>query len=110
MRRREFLGLMGGVVGAWPLAARAQQQRERIRRVGVLMHLSADDSEGQTRLAAFLQGLQEAGWAIGRNITVDVRWAAASGELMKRFATELVAVQPDAILVTSTTGTGAMLQ
>jgi putative ABC transport system substrate-binding protein len=110
VRRREFLALVSGALGVWPRAVSAQQQRARVRRVGVLMHLSADDSEGQTRLAAFLQGLQEAGWAVGRNVTVDVRWAAASRELMKRFANELVALQPDAIFVTSTPGTGAMLQ
>ena len=73
MRRREFITLLGGVAAALPLAARAQQ-RERTRRIGVLMHLAADDPEGQIRLAAFLQGLQEAGWAVGRNISTDVRW------------------------------------
>src|ERR1041384_8840327 len=109
MRRRDFLALVGGAVAAWPLAALAQQ-RERMRRIGVLMHLSADDPEGQTRLAAFLQGLQEAGWAVGRNVTVDVRWAAANNEAMNRFAIELVTLQPDVIFVTSTPGTGAMLQ
>jgi len=108
MRRRDFLGVVAGVT-TWPLAARAQQ-RERMRRIGVLMHLAADDPEGQSRLAAFLQGLQEAGWAVGRNITIDVRWAAANNELMKRFAKELVALQPDLIFVTSTPATGAMLQ
>src|ERR1700748_518341 len=110
MRRREFLGLVGGAVGAWPLAVRAQQKRERIRRVGVLMHLAADDPEGQIRLAAFLQGLQEAGWAVGRNISTDVRWAAADNELMQRFAKELVALQPDLIFTSSTPATAAILQ
>ena len=64
LKRRAFISLLGGAA-AWPLAARAQQ-RERVRRVGVLMHLAADDPEGQSRVAAFLQGLQEAGWAVGR--------------------------------------------
>jgi ABC-type uncharacterized transport system substrate-binding protein len=91
------------------VAARAQQ-REHLRRVGVLMHLAADDPEGQSHLAAFLQGLQEAGWAVGRNVTIDVRWAAADNESMKRFANELVALQPDLIFVTSTPATAAMLQ
>ena len=63
-------------MASWPPVTRAQQ-RERVRRIGVLMHLAADDPEGQSRLAAFLQGLQEAGWAVGRNVTIDVRWAAA---------------------------------
>src|SRR5262249_13452882 len=108
MRRRQFISLLGGAA-AWPVAARAQQ-REHLRRVGVLMHLAADDPEGQTRLAAFLQGLQEAGWAVGQNITIDVRWAAANVESMKRFAQELVALQPDVIFTSSTPATGAMLQ
>ena len=77
------------------------QQRERMRRIGVLMHLAADDREGQSRLAAFLQGLQEAGWAVGRNVTIDVRWAAADVESMKPFAKELVALQPDLIFTSS---------
>ena len=109
MRRREFISLLGGTATAWPLAARAQRG-ERIRRIGVLMHLAADDPEGQSRLAAFLQGLQEAGWAVGRNVTIDVRWAAADVESMKRFAKELVALQPDLIFTSSTPATAAMVQ
>jgi putative ABC transport system substrate-binding protein len=108
MRRRDFVSLMGGI-GAWPLAARAQR-RERMRRIGVLMHLAAHDPVGQSRLAAFLQGLQEAGWAVGRNVTIDVRWAAADVEAMKRFAKELVALQPDLIFTSSTPATAAMVQ
>jgi len=109
MKRREFIALVGNAAATWPLAARAQQPG-RMRRIGVLMHLAADDPEAQIRLAAFLQGLQEAGWVVGRNVTIDVRWAAASGELMRRFADELVAHQPDMLFVTSTPGTAAMLQ
>ncbi len=109
MKRRQFITLLGGATAAWPLVARAQQ-RERMRRIGVLMHLAADDPEGQSRLAAFLQGLQEAGWAVGRNVTIDVRWAAADVESMKRFAKELVALQPDLIFTSSTPATAAMLQ
>ena len=75
MRRREFISLLGGVAAVWPLASQAQL-RERVRRIGVLMHLAADDPDGQSRLAAFLQGLQEAGWIVGRNVAIDVRWAA----------------------------------
>ena len=71
--RRELLVALGGAVAAWPLAAHAQQS-ERLRRIGVLMHLGADDPEGQRRVAAFLQGLQEVGWEIGRNVDIDVRW------------------------------------
>jgi hypothetical protein len=67
LKRREFITLLGGAAVAWPLAARAQQP-ERMRRIGVLMSLAADDPEGQARLTAFLQSLQELGWADGRNI------------------------------------------
>ena len=109
MRRREFITLLGGAAAVWPLAGRAQQ-RERMRRIGVLMHLAADDPEAQSRLAAFLQGLQETGWAVDRNVTIDVRWAAADVESMKRFAKELVALQPDLIFTSSTPATGAMVQ
>ena len=73
MRRREFIGVLGGAA-AWPLAARAQQG-EHVRRVGVLMHTAADEPEAQARLAAFLQGLQEAGWPIGRNVQIEIRWS-----------------------------------
>ena len=76
MRRREFITLLGGAAAAWPLAARAQQ-RERMRRIGVLMTLAADDPEGQARLAAFLQGLQELGWTDGRNVRIDTAGARA---------------------------------
>jgi putative tryptophan/tyrosine transport system substrate-binding protein len=74
MKRREFIALIPGAALAWPLAARGQQG-DRMCRVGVLMNLTADDPEGQARLAAFLQGLQEGGWAVGRNVRVDIRWA-----------------------------------
>ena len=107
MRRREFVTLVGGAAAAWLFAAQAQG---KMRRIGVLINLSADDPEGQSRLAGFLQGLQEAGWAVGRNVTIDVRWAAADVELMKRFAKELVALEPDLIFTSSTPATAAMLQ
>jgi putative ABC transport system substrate-binding protein len=74
------------------------------------MHLAADDPEGQSRLAAFLQALQEAGWTVGRNVTIDVRWAAGDVESMTRFAKELVALQPDLIFSSSTPAAAAMLQ
>jgi putative ABC transport system substrate-binding protein len=109
MRRRKFIGLLVGAVVSWPLKARAQR-RDRMRRIGVLMHLAVDDPEGQSRFAAFLQGLQEAGWAVGRNLTIDVRCAAADVELMKRSAKELVALQPDLLFTSSTPAAAAMLQ
>ena len=71
IRRRQFITLLGSAVAAWPLVARGQQF-DGVRRIGVLMHLAADDPEGQRRVAAFLQGLQEAGWAIGRNVNIDM--------------------------------------
>ncbi|WP_091896218.1 ABC transporter substrate binding protein [Bradyrhizobium sp. Rc2d] len=109
MRRRQFIGLIWGAGASLPLRALAQQ-RERTRHIGVLMHLSADDPEGQSRVAAFLQGLQEAGWAVGRNVSVDVRWAAADIEVMKRAAKELVARQPDLLFTSSTPAAAAMLE
>jgi len=102
MRRRDFIKAIVGSAAAWPLAARAQQPRERIRRIGVLMHLAADDPEGQSRVAAFLQGLQEAGWAVGRNVNIDVRWAAGEADRYRRYAMEIVALTPDVILTSAT--------
>ena len=95
MRRRAFITLLGGAA-AWPLTARAQQP-DRARRIGVVMNLAADDPEGQARLAAFLQGLQEAGWAVGRNVRIDVRWATSDPDRNRKLAAELVALAPDAI-------------
>src|SRR5262249_22387000 len=96
MKRREFVMLLGAAA-AWPLATRAQQG-ERMRRIGVLMHLAADDPEGQRRVAAFLQGLQGAGWAVGRNVDIDMRWAAGEAERFRRYAMEILALTPDVIL------------
>jgi putative ABC transport system substrate-binding protein len=98
VRRRAFISLIGGVVAAWPLAARAQQA-ERARRVGVLMTQAEDDPEGQTRLLALAQGLQESGWTIGRNVRIDTRWGQGDAERYRRYAAELVALAPDVILV-----------
>jgi putative tryptophan/tyrosine transport system substrate-binding protein len=69
--RRVFIARLSGAITAWPLAARGQQ-REHVRRIGVLMQLATDDPEGQRRLVAFVQGLQEAGWVLGHNINIDV--------------------------------------
>jgi len=99
MRRREFITLIGGAAAAWPLAARAQQA-ERVRRIGVLMSLGANDAEGQARLAAFLQGLQQLGWIDGRNVRIDTRWGAGDADRTRRYAAELVALAPDVILAT----------
>src|SRR6516162_10236082 len=94
--RREFITLLGGAAVAFPLAASAQQ-RERTRRIGVLMNLASDDAEGQARLAAFLQGLQEAGWAVGRNMRIDLRWGGGDPESFRKQASELVALAPDIV-------------
>src|SRR5208337_724276 len=94
MQRREFIKLIGGAAAGWPLAARAQQP-ERMRRIGVLMGTPESDPEARSELAAFVQELQKLGWADGRNLRTDTRWAAPSDpELMRRLAKELVALQP----------------
>src|SRR5262249_45220560 len=91
MTRREFITLLGSAAATWPLAARAQQG-ERTRRIGVLMNLAADDPEGQTRIVAFVQGLQQSGWTDGRNIRIDTRWAAGDADRFHRYAEELLAL------------------
>jgi putative ABC transport system substrate-binding protein len=107
--RREFITLLGGAAVAWPLAARAQQA-DRVRRVGVLMSLAADDPEGQARLTAFLQGLQELGWTDGRNVRIDYRWAGADADRSRRYAVELVALAPDVILANGSQSVAALQQ
>jgi putative tryptophan/tyrosine transport system substrate-binding protein len=109
MRRREFITLLGGAAAAWPLAARAQQH-ERMRRIGVLMNVASDDAEGQARLAAFHQGLQELGWTVGHNVRIDYRWGGADAERFRRGAAELVALAPDAILASGTPSVAALQQ
>src|SRR4029077_4015769 len=108
MRRREFITLIGGAATAWPLAARAQQP-ERVRRIGVLMPLTADDPEDQARLAAFLQGLQETGWSVGRNMRIDTRWGGDADHL-RRSAVELVALAPDVIMTVGVNAVVALQQ
>jgi putative ABC transport system substrate-binding protein len=97
MKRREFITLLGGAAAAWPLGARAQG--ERVRRIGVLMSQAADDPEGQPRLLALAQGLQESGWTVGRNVRIDTRWGAGDADRYRRYAAELIALAPDVILV-----------
>ena len=109
MKRREFITLLGGAAAAWPLAARAQQG-EKMRRIGVLINLTADDPEGQARLAAFLQGLRELGWTDGRNVRIDARWAPGDVERFRTYAAELVALAPDVILAATTPGVTALQQ
>jgi putative ABC transport system substrate-binding protein len=107
MRRREYLVLLGGAA-AWPLAAHAQQP-ERMPRIGALMALAADDPESQARIAAFLQGLQQLGWADGRNVRIETRWATTNPDDIRRHAAELVALAPDVILAGTGTATVAPL-
>src|SRR6266480_2196185 len=106
MRRRAFITLLGGAAAAWPLAARAQQV-EQMRRIGVLMNTGADEPESQARLAAFMQGLQELGWAAGRNLRIDHRWSPGDLARLRKDAAELVALRPEIILagVGATTST-----
>jgi ABC-type uncharacterized transport system substrate-binding protein len=106
MKRREFITLLGATA-VWPLTARAQQ-KDRMRRVGVLFGLAADDPETQARHTAFVQGLQELGWTDGRNVRIDTRWGAGDADRVRRYAAELVALAPDAILATGTTVMGPL--
>jgi putative ABC transport system substrate-binding protein len=107
-RRREFLTLLGGAA-AWPLTARAQQ-REPMRRVGVLMTLSADDVIGQTRVTALLQRLQQAGWEVGRNLRIELRSSGANPEDIRKQAGELVALAPDVIVANGSAAAGPLLE
>jgi putative ABC transport system substrate-binding protein len=110
-RRREFIALIGGAASSVlaPRVARTQPG-ERMRRIGVLMNLSAEDSEGQVRNAAFLQGLEQSGWTVGRNVRIDLRWAAGDAERTRRYVTEMVALAPEVILANGGTVLGPMLQ
>jgi putative tryptophan/tyrosine transport system substrate-binding protein len=109
VRRREFITLLGGAAAAWPLAARAQQT-ERMRRIGVLTPFPADDAEGQARLTAFAQALQQAGWTLGQNLRLDYRWGDGKAETMRKHAAELAALAPDVILANSSAAVSPLLQ
>ena len=107
MKRREFIAALGGAA-AWPLAARAQQG-ERLRRIGVLMALGADDPESKARVTAFVQGLAQLGWIIGQNVQVDYRWALNFDDV-HRYVAELIALAPDVILTHSSATVAPLLQ
>ena len=107
--RREFLSLLGGAAAAWPVAARGQQP-ERMRRIGILLPGAAADPEFQARVAAFHQGLAPLGWAIGRNVRIDIRWATANTAEIRRHAVELAALAPDVILALGISTVGALLE
>ena len=106
--RREFIALLGGAA-AWPLAARAQQS-ERMRRIGSLRNLRADDPEAQARNTAFLQELAQRGWIVGRNVQIDSRWSAGDNERLRKHAAELIALAPDVIVASSSQAVAALLQ
>ena len=96
MRRRQFITLIGGAAATWPLVARAQA--ERMRRIGLLIPFAEDNPVGQARLAAFLLGLKQLGWADGSNVRIDTRWGAGDANLTRTYAMELVALGPDVIM------------
>jgi putative ABC transport system substrate-binding protein len=107
--RREFTAVLGSAAVAWPLAARAQQS-EGMRRIGVLGGIAADDPENQARYAAFLQGLQQSGWTVGRNVKIDARWGAGNAADTRKHAAELVSLTPDVIFAIGSISVGAFLQ
>jgi putative ABC transport system substrate-binding protein len=109
MRRREFISLIGGAAASWPLAARAQQPAG-LRHIGLLMVQREDNPDVQSWLAALRDGLDKLGWSEGRNIHFEYRWAGSDAGLMRKGAEELVALQPDLILTSSSPTTGILLQ
>src|SRR3954453_13142942 len=109
MKRRGFVTLLGGTAVAWPLAARAQQA-ERMRLIGVLMNLAADDREGRARLAAFQDGVLQLGWIEGHNVRLDILLGAGDAGRFRAYSTELVALAPDLILAASGTAVPPLLR
>jgi len=113
MKRREFILALGGAAASsnlWPLAARAQQPAERMRRIGILLPAAADDAAWQARVGAFLQGLGQSGWNIGGNVRIDTRWATTNAAELRKHAAELVALAPDVIMAGGTSTLGPLLQ
>src|SRR5262249_27499638 len=108
MRRREFITLISGAA-AWPLVARGQQTG-RMRRIGVLMGLAANDPVSQSELAAFLKGLQQSGWTDGNNVRIDTRWGAGSVDNFRKYTAELLALAPDVIMASGSPAVGQLLQ
>ncbi len=108
MKRREFIRLLGAAGVAWPFSAWAQAGG--MRRIGVLMTTAADDPEGQARMMAFVQGLQQLSWTNGRNVRIEIRWSAADADRIRRYAAELVALAPDVILAPGSATVAPLLQ
>jgi putative tryptophan/tyrosine transport system substrate-binding protein len=109
MKRRQFITLLGGSAAAWTLGARAQQ-RERMRSVGVLTPFAAHNTEGQNRVTAFAQALQQMGWSVGQNARLHYRWGDGTSAAMQKYAAELVALAPDVILADSSAALSPLLQ
>jgi putative tryptophan/tyrosine transport system substrate-binding protein len=109
VRRRDFIRGIAGSTVVWPLATRAQQAGG-MRRIGVLMALPANDSEGQNRIAAFAQGLQQLGWTVGQNTRINYRWAGGNADDMPKYAAELVASAPDVILAHSSAAVAPLMK
>src|SRR5262245_52987923 len=108
MRRREFVILVGSAA-AWPLSGYAQQS-EQPRRIGILLNTAADDPQFKTWVEAFLQSLQQLGWADGRNVKIEYRWGANDAERVRRYAAELVALAPDVIVAHGSSTVRPLLQ
>src|SRR6476620_9348271 len=109
MKRREFITMLGGAAASWPIAARAQPS-ERIRRIGVLQGLAANDPEGQDRFDALLHTLQQLGWTDGRNLQIVHRFTEGDADHAHTYAAELVGLAPDLILTRGASTRGVMLQ
>jgi putative tryptophan/tyrosine transport system substrate-binding protein len=108
MKRREFIA-SASLVAVWPLAALAQQP-ERVRRIGVLMNVNADDRDQQANVATFVQILRQLGWVDGGNIQIEIRWAGGDFAAIRRHAEQLVALAPDVLVSTGNAGMGPLLQ
>jgi putative ABC transport system substrate-binding protein len=109
VRRRDFITGIAGSAALWPLAGRAQPP-ERMRRISVLLPATADDREFQARVGAFVQGLQQSGWSIGRNARIDTHWATANAAEINKHVAELAALAPDVILAHGASTVGPLLQ
>jgi putative ABC transport system substrate-binding protein len=109
MKRREFITFLGGSAVSWPFTARAQPGA-RMRRIGVLMNVAADDPESTVRVAAFVQGLAELGWTVGSNVRIDYRWGAGDADSFRKYAAELIALVPDVILAHGVVSVGPLQQ
>jgi putative ABC transport system substrate-binding protein len=109
VKRREFITFLAGTAVAWPLATRAQRG-ERMRRIGAMMLLAENDPQQQEWTAAFLQGLQQAGWVDRRNVQIEYRWGGGDSVRARRYAAELVALAPDVILAPGSASLGPLIQ